>query len=66
MKLNKIQISVGVAAVLGIIVIPLVFVSSATNNNKIIPNTYVDNINIGDLTKDEAIKELEKEYNERS
>lgn len=66
MKLNKIQIAVGSAAILGIIVIPLVFASSAINSNKIIPNTYVDDINIGDLTKDEAVKKLEKEYNEKT
>jgi vancomycin resistance protein YoaR len=66
MKLNKIQIAVGSAAILGIIVIPLVFVSSAINSNKIIPNTYIDDINIGDLTKDEAVKKLEKEYNEKT
>ena len=66
MKLNKMQITIGVAAILGIILIPLGFVASAANSDKIISNTYVENINIGDLTKDEALKKLEEKYNEKN
>jgi len=60
------QITIGVAAILGVIVIPMAFVSSAINNNKIVPNTYVDDVNIGDLSENEAIKKLEKKYNEKN
>ena len=56
------NIIICVSIVVAAILIFVLLMNSQVNSEKIVKNTYIDRVYIGGLTKDEAIKELQKTY----
>ena len=59
---NKKKAYIGLIALFIIIFGVLGFIITQTKSDKIMKNVYIDNINIGDMSKEESKEILEKQY----
>ncbi len=63
MKENKLsKYKIAALIIVLVLLIPIIAISLQINSNKISRNIYVEKTNIGGMTKESAIKELEKNY----
>ncbi|MGL5348387.1 MAG: VanW family protein [Peptostreptococcaceae bacterium] len=58
----KKRIGIGVAIIICVILALVAIISADINGNKIVKNTYVNDINIGGMDKDQAKEKLEQIY----
>ena len=59
---NKKKAYIGLIALVIIIFGVFAFIITQTKSDKIMKNVYIDNINIGDMSKEESKEILEKQY----
>ena len=62
MKLKKERIPVLIGIIIGILLLIYLIFCFFVSGKDFVSNTTINNINVGNLTKEEAIKKLEKQY----
>ncbi|MGL4913919.1 MAG: VanW family protein [Romboutsia sp.] len=56
------KIFIGVSIIVAAILVFVLVMNLQVNSEKVVKNTYIDDVYIGELTKEEAIEELQKTY----